>query len=374
MKRFLACILALLMVLSMAACATPEDQTPATEVENVYAQQNYALRGVSNKLRLLGRASVANNGIASDHTASGIEFEAYIQGEFRFTVSCSADTYFTVFVDGERLEQRFEAKGEFVDREIVVGDLGELALRNIRIIKQTEAKNSVATLKSMEFYGCLADAPKQKDLYIEFIGDSITAGYGNLWTKDSPDPSNKSGTALYQDGILGYAFLTAQLLQADISVVSCSGIGIDRGYTNQNGKGYRMRDFYEMTSYVRSKTEVYDFENARVPDLVVINLGTNDQSVGSTEEDFKAGVRELINFIRTSYNSTMPIVWAYGMMSDGRYQWVEDVINELGGDKEGLYMCELIRNKEGGNGHPSLTAHSIASQQLAGFLTSNEIV
>ena len=374
MKRILAALLSVLMVLSLVACSTPVDNAPETEPENVCAQRDYALHEVADKLKLMGRATVASNGISSDHTASGIEFEAYIQGEFKFTVNCSADTYFTVFVDGQRLEQRFEAKGEFVDREIVVGDLGEMALRNIRIVKQTEANNSVATLKNLEFYGYLADKPKNKSLYIEFIGDSITAGYGNLWTKESPDPSNKSGTAVYQDGTQTYAFMAAELLQADISVVSCSGIGIDKGYTNQNGNGYRMQDFYEMTSYTRSKTEAYDFENVRVPDLVVINLGTNDMSVGSTEVDFKSGVRELIDFVRTSYDRKVPIVWAYGMMSDGRYQWVADVIAELGGGAESLYMCELVRNKEAGNGHPSLTAHNIASQQLTGYLINEGII
>ena len=172
MKRIFASVLALLMVLSMAACATPEDNTPPTESGIAYAQQNYALDEVADRLKLLGRSGAGKMGIDCDHTASGIEFDAYIQGEFSFTASCSKDTYFTVFVDGKRLEQRFEAKGDFQDRKIVVGDLGEMALRNIRILKQTEAKNSVATLKSMEFYGFLATAPKEKDLYIEFIGDS----------------------------------------------------------------------------------------------------------------------------------------------------------------------------------------------------------
>ena len=377
LKRILSGVLALLMVLSMAACNTPEDNnTPAESTEPtketaVYAQQNYKLHEVTDQIKFLGRTGVVGNGITCDQTASGIEIEAYIQGEFSFTANCSEDTYFTVFVDGIRLEQRFEAKGNFKDRKSVVGDLGEMALHNIRIIKQTEANHSVATLKNIEFYGFLASKPKDKDLYIEFIGDSITCGYGNLWTKASPDPSDKSGTALYQDGTQGYAFLTAQLLRADVSIISCSGIGIDKGYTNQDGNGYRMADFYAAASYPRTKTEKFDFAKARVPDLVVINLGTNDQSIGSAEADFKSGVKDLISFIRTSYGKDVPIIWVYGMMADGRYQWVKSVMDEMGGQSKGLYMVELIKNKEGGNGHPSATAHNIASQQLTGFITGN---
>jgi len=377
MKKWFLSLLSCLLVLALTACAAP--QAPVTEIipsteAIVYAQQDYDLHKVSDKLLLLGRASSANNGIACDFTADGIAFEAYIQGEFSFTVNCSKDAYFTVYVDGVRLEQRFEAKGEFKDRKIVVGDLGEMALHSIRILKQTEAKNAIATLKSMQFYGCLYAPAAQKNLYVEFIGDSISCGYGNLWTTDSPDPSNKSGTALYQDGTQGYAFLTAELLDADCSVIGCSGIGIDRSYTNQNGSGYRMIDFYPAASYCRTPLEKYDFSNSRVPDLVVINLGTNDQSVGSTEAAFKTGVKELIEYVRSAYNTDVPIVWAYGMMSEGRSNWTKAVIDEMGGESAGLYMVQLPQNKQGGNGHPSLKAHMEAAQRLSAFIADKGVI
>lgn len=379
MKKLLSLLLAVLMLLSMAACDTPEtpdnpaQSTPSPETPT-YKQQNYALNEVADRLKLLSRAFVANNGIACDLVASGIEFDAYVEGNLSFTVSCSEDTYFTVFVDGERLEKRFEVKGGWNDRVIDLGDLGELALRNIRIVKQGESNHSITILKKVEFYGFMATKPKNADLYVEFIGDSITCGYGNLWTEQSADPSNQSGKALYEDGTQSYAYLAAELLRADFSIVSCSGIGIDRGYSNPDGNGYRMLDFYKATSYSRSKTDLYDFATARVPDVVVINLGTNDQDLGSTESAFKAGVKELIQFIRTSYNKDVPIIWAYGMMSDGRYQWAQSVLTEMGGENAKLYSVKLLQNKEGGNGHPSLVAHDIAAQLLVAFMTSKGIV
>ena len=376
MKKFLSLLLAAVMLFSLAACTTetPAESGASQPTEPGYKQQYYALHETADRLKLLSRAFVTNNGIACDLVASGIEFNAYVEGNLSFTVSCSQDTYFTVYVDGIRLDKRFEAKGGNLDRIIDLGDLGDLGLRNIRILKQGESNMSVATLKVVEFYGFMASKPDNEDRYVEFIGDSITCGYGNLWTQASPDPSNQSGTTLYQDGTQAFAFLTAQLLRADVSVVSCSGIGVDRGFTNQDGNGYRMMDFYKATSYTRSKTELYDFSKARVPDVVVINLGTNDQSLGSTEAAFKAGVKELIAFIRDSYNCDVPIVWAYGMMADGHYQWVQSVLAEMGGEGAKLYSVELIRNKQGGNGHPSLDAHSIASQQLTGFITGKGLI
>ena len=62
------------------------------------------------------------------------------------------------------------------------------------------------------------------------------------------------------------------------------------------------------------------------------------------------------------------------LMSDGCYQWVQSVFAQMGGENAKLYTCKLVQNKEAGNGHPSLTAHNIASQQLTGFLTSHNLV
>ena len=59
-----------------------------------------------------------------------------------------------------------------------------------------------------------------------------------------------------------------------------------------------------MRSYSRDKETEFDFANARVPDLVVINLGCNDTALGSPEGPFKSGVKELVDFIRTAYEKS----------------------------------------------------------------------
>ena len=91
MKRIFSAILALLMVLSLVACAKQETEpTPAptqlvieptepTVALDVYAEQNYALKDIADRLKLLSRATVTGKGIDCDQTASGIEFEAYVQ-------------------------------------------------------------------------------------------------------------------------------------------------------------------------------------------------------------------------------------------------------------------------------------------------------
>ena len=63
-------------------------------------------------------------------------------------------------------------------------------------------------LYGVSLCGTLYEAPEDREYYVEFIGDSITGGYGNLGDNAIENP----GTALWEDGTKTYAFLTAKAL------------------------------------------------------------------------------------------------------------------------------------------------------------------
>jgi len=334
-----------------------------------YANKTYQFSEIEDKLKLLGRTQVTNDGIQCDFTASGVEFKAYIRSSFRFTVYCDRDTYFTVFVDGQRMggaAGRYLAKGK-TDTTIMISGLGDIALHEVRILKQTEPQYSLSILKKLNFYGALEGPADQKDMYIEFLGDSITCGYGNL-IADNVDDKN-AYKAVNSDGTRAYAFLTAEKLNADSSIISCSGIGVDNGWTMQSDTDYLTKlEYYSKASYFRNNKTVQDFSKLRVPDVVVINLGTNDNSRASEETEFKHNVKALIDFIRASYGKDMPIVWAYNMMGACCADWTKAVLSELGGESARLYSIQLNENRTGGNGHPNLAAHEMAATTLANFI------
>ena len=98
---------------------------------------------------MLGRARVVNDGITCDFTASGIEFYAYVDGEISISLECSAETYFTVFVDGERYRDRYKAEAGF---NTITFDTYVKGLHEIKFYKQTEPQHSTATLNSIECY------------------------------------------------------------------------------------------------------------------------------------------------------------------------------------------------------------------------------
>ena len=131
-----------------------------------------------------------------------------------------------------------------------------------------------------------------------------------------------------------------------------------------------MSDFYPKTSFYRDRNGA-DYSFNRIPDIVVINLGTNDASRGSTKEDFMAGVRELIEYVRNAYGADVPIVWAYNMMGAGNFYWTKIVLEEMGGEQQGLYNIQLNSSSSGGGGHPDLETQKLAAEKLTQFIQLN---
>lgn len=330
-------------------------QAPDGDVEEKKEPVEYMLAESLDKLKLYGRMSAVESGVTCDFTASGIEFNVRAKGDVKLRVTPNKDTYFTVWIDGERLEERFCVPGIVTD--ITIASFDEMGEHNIKVLKQTEAQWSLCILNSLSFIGDFCEAPKAADKYIEFIGDSIVCGHGNLCMSGDEN----QGNAKCEDGTLAFAYLTSEILKADHSIIGCSGVGIDKGFTL-----FSEDDFYPKTSYYRDRNELYSFE--QIPDLVVINLGTNDTTKGSGEAAFKAGVKDLIEFVRSKYGK-VNIVWTYNMMNDEAVRnWLMTVIEELGGEAEGIYTCKLDRNRQGGNGHPTGDAHDLASVQLVRFI------
>jgi hypothetical protein len=278
-------------------------------------------------------------------------------------LDCSDDTYFTVFIDGERVEERLfaDSKTEY----LTIADLGdEAAEHNIRFLKQTEPQQSLTLLKGVTVTGYLDDyPPEDRDYYIEFVGDSLTAAYGNIGKPGASNP----GSALWQDGTQSYAFLACEELGADYSIAACSGVGIDKGWT-----AFSVLDFYKKESFYRDLNNTH--YDPRTPDIIVINLGTNDQDCGSSENGFKTKAKALIEYLRDSYGEDVTIVWAYNFGGYGCDSWAFDVIEELGGEENGIYTFKMTYNNEGANGHPDLEAHYVAADELVSFIKDKKLL
>lgn len=311
--------------------------------------------------RTVGRVQYTDTGILFDHCANVLEFQGYMTGDLKLSANSSGDnkndyTYLTVYVDGKRVDKRFVIEGK--DQTITLANFTGNYFHTVRIVKQTELSNSDARLKSVSMTGYLTKAPENRKYYIEFYGDSLTAGYSNIATKDYP--TSEEGDAIYQDATQTYGFIASETLNADCSILAMSGVGLDQGWTSNNFMHY-----FSKYSYRRGST-AYNFTGARVPDLVVIHLGANDVTCGSSRSKFVANATALIEYIQKGYGKNMPIIWAYDPGEQVPDAWREEVLNKFSGTTK-VYSLKLEwRSKGKINGHPNVAGH----QKNAGELVS----
>jgi lysophospholipase L1-like esterase len=144
----------------------------------------------------------------------------------------------------------------------------------IQITKRTEASFGPGTFVGFELDDGASLVPLSTPLptrKIEVIGDSITCGYGDLGTY----PCSFSATT--EDNYLSYGPVTARALNAEIHVEAWSGMGMVRNYGDKNTTS--AVPFPLLFPYIlpSSKEGQWNFSQW-IPDVVIINLGTNDYS------------------------------------------------------------------------------------------------
>ena len=231
----------------------------------------------------------------------------------------------------------------------------------------------------------LVDAPNLPKLKLEFIGNSITCGYGNEGT----DPNEHFDYAT-ENHYYSYASLTARALKAQHWVVARSGIGAYRNYggPKTGNPESNMPVQYEYTAYAPEpglrladglQAERWDFSRYQ-PDIVCINLGTNDLSTNNYDVQLlKAGYQRLLEMVR-SHNAKAKIVFLCGSMLNGKeLQIARELLDEVAsearqaGDKEVYRFNFSPQTGELGYGsdwHPSLAQHRRMAQELTEFLQS----
>ncbi len=249
------------------------------------------------RIRVMGRHLVEDDGAVA-FGASGVTVYVRFQGasltarlndEFR---DGSGYNWFTVVVDWGK-PVRFRTRPGQHDY-VLAHDLppGE---HTLALSKATEGQNGHNRLVSVSAAKILP-APPLPDRRIEFIGDSITSGFGA-----DPEPV-ACGEGTWFDPThawLAYGPRLSRQLGAQWMLSSVSGMGMHR---NWNSPGPVMPDVYDGVYLEYTDAVVpWDFSRYR-PDLVVVALGTNDFSAGDGETprpdlDDEAFVTDYVRFL-----------------------------------------------------------------------------
>ena len=231
----------------------------------------------------------------------------------------------------------------------------------------------------------LVDAPALPSRKIEFIGNSITCGYGNEGLKKEEHFDYATENHYYS-----YASITARNLDAQHWVVARSGIGAYRNYNGPKtgNPESNMLAQYEHIGYawkpeLRKEatflSEKWDF-NRYQPDVVCINLGTNDLSTSNYDVKLlKQNYNKLLKTVR-QHNPKAKIVFLTGtMLYDKEMELQRQILNEVtaeakkAGDKE-IYRFDMapISGDEwyGNDWHPNVYMDEKMAGELTAYLRS----
>jgi hypothetical protein len=225
-------------------------------------------------------------------------------------------------------------------------------------------KRTEALAGSGEFRGFILDKgkkllpplqrPKRR---IEFIGNSITCGYGV--ESDNPDCHYSAET---ENACMSYASITSRALQADYALVAYSGRGVVRNYGDSNKTSWNpMPVLYERTCFSDSTLQ-WNFAQW-IPQAVVLNLGTNDYSTQPYPDSivFQNAYTRLIHRVRSLYPGVTLFCICGPMIGEPCAKYIKEVVmqeQKRGRDKDVFFIevkRSILANTDWGcDNHPNI--------------------
>lgn len=345
----------------------------------------------SKNVKLIGRTFMTDGVLWSAFSGTGIEF--FFEGK-KLAVTLKADgildketegepeyARYAVYVDNRRtIEGMLDEKEKVIDI-ISAATSGKV---KVKILKLSECAMSTLGISGISVNDKATVTPTPfKDKRIEFIGDSITCGYG---VDDESELDHfKTST---EDCTGAYAYKTASALKADYSLVSVSGYGIISGYTET---GEEKIPFQTVPQYYRKlgfsyqsfagklppQDVLWDFSRF-TPDAIVINLGTNDDSYCLDKKDrqreYSDEYKKFLKVVREN-NPYSHIFCTVGIMGTRIFpalkQAADEYIKETG-DKQVTTFCfdEQDHENDGyaADYHPTRKTHDKAALALTEFI------
>ena len=240
-------------------------------------------------------------------------------------------------------------------------------IHKLQLLRRTDSTTPQTIFKGVNIsQGGKIISPQeaQPELKIEFYGDSITSGHGNLdETRENND--DRSTWDNYQS----YAAMIARELNADLRCISMSGIGVMISWYP-----LIMPQVYDRIN-PNSALPKNDFTQWQ-PDVVVINLLQNDDwlinnlsPIPNTKDRIK-NYADFVRSIRDKYEYAI-IVCTLGNMNITREgsPWpevVEAAVDSL--DDPNVFFTIMPYKNTGG--HPTVSEHRQMADLLTPFIQS----
>lgn len=268
--------------------------------------------------------------------------------------------YLKVYVDG--VEQTDILLDKTMQTVTLAEGLNPNEIHTVEVRKRNSARSSTAGVLSVELLdGKKLAQTEGKEKLIEFIGDSLTVGYS---AADVNKTLSAWSTAT-EDATKTYSKQVADAFDAEYMVTAISGRGVVMN--NGGADGYLLPDIYPELDIYNTPGVAYDF--ALQPDVIVINLGTNDATnAGLNITTFQTGVYNFLKTVRLK-NPNAQIIWAYGLRSDKMTAQVDAAIQaavaqlQTEGDSKMHYLALPLAADMHLN-HPTAAAYEPSGELL----------
>jgi len=354
-----------------------------------------------NNLQRLGRTyDGQNNEIFMNWTCSGVSFRfkgTYLVAEMKALSGKEIDRnifdgsinsrntwpFAAVFLDDkEEPEKYFEINDASKNYLIFFSEKEEI--HNITIRKMTENPKGKLAINGFFTDGIIEKIEEDhKKLNIEFIGDSITCGFGSQ--------SNQRDRLFYsvdENGWLSHAAVAARKLNAEFSIIAYSGISITKGLGNIEWQAPNMTDLYPYTDRLieeeygkKDSFEEWEFNKPK-PDVIVLNLGTNDATVIDFNGDILNGIQkfeeeyyQFIEMLREKNGEEPWIICALGSMDYYLFDNIQKVTERFSREKEDSkikcfkYGRIRVTDGYGACGHPNSITQERMGNEIADYIS-----
>lgn len=351
---------------------------------------DYTYLPTKENVKLIGRYYQTEEGITwLTYSGSAIEFYAtgnYIElnlaGDDNILQDYDFRPRYGIYLDDKLLIDTKMNDYEFTLQFKISND--ELSQSKIKIMLLSENQNGGVGIKNIKVNSCYQKVKKisptgKKQLRIEFIGDSITCAYG----VDAPDQSY-TFTTTTENFSKSYAYLTAQILEADYSVMALSGHGIVSGFSGGDKWAEGLIPLY----YGKNSRNVqypgfWDFKSHE-NDFIVINLGTNDANYVNAKREERANefVQEYANFLQMvrEANPLSFIICTLGTLNPlNMYPLVEEAVKLFGDEKVYVFESPVqdMNDGLGADWHPSKITHEklalLVSEKIKEVLNDGKV-
>lgn len=312
--------------------------------------------------RIIGRAVWQGESITAEWSGAGFEAGLICAGDISLEYSAEGGNGMLGVIIDEDYDSMKYIRFSAGENKAVIAQGLEAAYYTVRVVKLNEYDTNGVTFKKLTVGGILGDKPAEKSLKIEVIGDSLTAGYGNLYP--ATDGMNPEDFGYYEDAYSTHTAFAARQLDADFNIVAKSGFGIV--YDCNGGNGI-LPPLWEK-SLPRSGA-AWDF-SSYTPDIVVINLGTNDSNQTLnyiSREAATEAVASFVGSIRAKYPACK-IVWIEGMAGDYNLNLSKAIYDVMSETPDCKYLYVAAGSRGGWHSHPTAADNKKSGDDLVAFL------